>query len=74
MLLVYKLYLSLSGCLKVGKKTKDLICQISDALPSVVQHVPHTKDGAGGVVLWVVVTVLDLFSCHCSREVPSKER
>lgn len=57
-----------------GKKTEDLICQISDALPSVVQHVPHTKDGAVGVFLRMVVTALDLFSGHCRGKVPSKER
>lgn len=51
----------------------DLVCQVFYFLPSVVQHVPHTKDGTEGVVFRVVVTALDLLPRHRGREVPPKQ-
>lgn len=48
----------------------DLVCQFSNVLPSVVQHVAHTEDGAERVFLRMVVTTLDLVPCHGGGEVP----
>lgn len=56
----------------IVERDPDLICQVSNVLPSVVQHVPHTKDGTERVLLWMVVTAPDLLCCHCGGKVPSK--
>lgn len=51
----------------------DLVCQFCNVLPSVVQHVAHTEDGAERVFLRMVVTTLDLVPCHGGGEVPSEQ-
>lgn len=51
----------------------DLICQVSNVLSSVIQHVAHAEDGAERVVLRMVVATLDLVSCHGGGEVPSEQ-
>lgn len=50
------------------------MCQVSDLLPSIVQHIPHTEYGAEWVLLWMVVAVLDLLACHRGGEIPSETR
>ena len=55
-----------------GVRGSDLGCQVFNLLPSVVQHVPHTEDGAEGALLWMVVTAPNLFPCHLGGKVPSK--
>lgn len=45
-------------------RESDLVCQGGNVLPSRVQHIPHTKDWAEGVLLWMVITAPDLFGCH----------
>lgn len=50
----------------------NLVSESGHRLPRVAQHVPHTKDGAEGVLLWMVSTVSDLSGRHGGREVSSE--
>lgn len=58
----------------VKEKRGDLVCQILHSLPSEVQHIAYTKDGAEGVQLWMIGTAPDFCGCHCGWEVSSERK
>lgn len=48
----------------------DLVRQLIDRLPSIVQHVSHTEYGAERVLLAMVVALPNLLSCHRGGKIP----
>lgn len=48
-----------------------LVCQFSEVLLCVANHVSHSEDGAVGVVDHVKVTAFDVIASDCWKEIPS---